>query len=477
MPTTATTGVTDVPTETVDAWGMNTSSKSPVIRPRSVDELRTALMQARKHGSCAGLRGAGCSYGDASLNSDGLVLDFTGMREILAFDPETGVLDAEPGVTIEQVWRHALPHGWWPPVVPGTMYPTLGGCAAMNIHGKNNFQAGTIGRHIREFDLILADGSMRTCSRDLEPELFRAAIGGFGMLGVFTRISLQLRRVSSGDLWVQPITRPNLTELVAYFEDHWEASDYLVGWIDGFGGGRGVIHQAWYLNPDEDEATKRTLTEEHQDLPARLFKVIPRSWLWWGLWCFFHRPGMRLVNAIKYWLGRRSAKHLRRHRQALVGFSFLLDYLPGWKHAYKPGSFIQYQTFVPKENAVAVFEAQLRLAKEHGVQPFLGVLKKHLPDPFLMTHAVDGYSLALDFPLARDGKDRMWRLARAMDDVVLEGGGRFYLAKDSTMTPEVFEAAYPDEALRRFRDLKRELDPASLFQTDLSRRLLTPSTR
>ena len=459
--------------ESFEAWGMNARCSAPVFRPGTVDELRDALRAAGDAGTAAGLRGAGCSYGDASLTTDGCIVDFRRWNHILSFDKQSGILVAEPGVTIEQVWREALPHGWWPPVVPGTMFPTLGGCLAMNIHGKNNFQAGTIGRHVRSFDLMLADGTVETCSEDTNQALFRAAIGGFGMLGAFTRIELQLKRVHSGDLEVQAHSCANLGEMVAHFEEQSESCDYLVGWVDAFGGGRGLVHQASYPKRGAVANPAETLEPSHQDLPPRFFGIIPRSWIWWGLWCFFHKPGMRLVNALKYRLGRSHAGRSPYH-QSLVGFSFLLDYVPRWKYAYKPGAFIQYQTFVPKENAVATFEAQLRLCKEHGIVPFLGVLKKHLPDPFLMTHAVDGYSLALDLPLPRGGRERLWRLAHAMDDVVIGAGGRFYLAKDSTLTAEGFQAAYPPENLARFLELKRELDPERLFQTDLSRRLLTP---
>jgi FAD/FMN-containing dehydrogenase len=459
--------------EDFEAWGMNARCSAPASHPRTVGELNGALTAARNAGTSAGLRGAGCSYGDAALNTDGSIIDFRDWNRILSFDEQTGVMVAEPGVTIGQVWQEALPHGWWPPVVPGTMFPTLGGCLAMNIHGKNNFQAGTIGRHVRSFDLMLADGTVKTCSKGANEELFHAAIGSFGMLGAFTRIELQLKQVHSGNLEVQGAACADLTEMIAHFEEHWETCDYLVGWIDAFGGGRGLIHQAWYPGQGVDTNTAATLQRSHQELPPRLFGFIPRSWMWCGMWCFLHKPGMRFVNAIKYRLGRRQANRAR-HRQSLVGFSFLLDYVPHWKYAYKPGSFIQYQVFVPKRNAVATFEAQLRLCKEHGIIPFLGVLKKHLPDPFLMTHAVDGYSLALDLPLARGGRNRLWKLAHAMDEVVLDAGGRFYLAKDSTLTSEGFKTAYPAENLSRFLELKRELDPDDLFQTDLSRRLLEP---
>ena len=79
------------------------------------------------------------------------------MKRILAWDPQTGLISVEPGVTIQQLWQYTIEDGWWPNVVSGTMFPTLGGAAAMNIHGKNNWKVGPIGDHIQEFEIIAAD--------------------------------------------------------------------------------------------------------------------------------------------------------------------------------------------------------------------------------------------------------------------------------------------------------------------------------
>ena len=457
--------------ERVDAWGMHLRTDVPVLRPASIEELGEALSKVRKSQLTAGLRGAGCSYGDASLNARGVTIDFTKMARILEFEEATGVIDVEPGVTIEQLWKTGLPHGFWPPVVPGTMFPTLGGCAGMNIHGKNNFRAGTIGRHILEFDLMLADGSVMTCSRDSNEDVFFAAIGGFGMLGAFTRIRLQLKRVTSGDLLVQPLSSKSLEQMLEQIESHTSDSDYLVGWVDVLGGGRGLIHRATYCHQEDEQARQKSFTQEHQQLPNRLFWLIPKGWLWPGLKAFFSKPGMRLVNSVKYHMGKR---HSRKpaHRQSLVGFSFLLDYVPRWKWAYKPHGLVQYQAFVPKESAAEVYRRQIEIARRHRILPFLGVLKRHQPEEFLLTHAVDGFSLALDFPIPRGNRDRLLAMVREMDDVVLAGGGRFYFAKDSFLDRSTVARTWPTEELARFRALKSRLDPGNLFQTDLSRRVL-----
>ena len=104
-----------------------------------------------------------------------------------------------------------------------------------------------------------------------------------------------------------------------------------------------------------------------------------------------------------------------------------------------------------------------------------GVLKRHRPDDFLMTHAVDGWSLALDFAVRPRTRTRLWSLARELAGLVLAAGGRFYPAKDSTLDRETYEASLGPERLARFRALKAACDPTGLLETELSKRLLGPA--
>src|SRR5579863_8106968 len=172
----------------LEGYGMRSRARCDVVYPISAEQMAAAFAMARRTGRSVGLRGSGCSYGDAALNSDQLVLDCSRMNRILAWDPSTGELTVEPGVTIEQVWRATLAEGWWPPVVPGTMAVSIGGAAAANIHGKNQWRDGSFGEHIVRFELLLPSGERVTCSREQHHDLYDAAIGGWGLLGAFTSL-------------------------------------------------------------------------------------------------------------------------------------------------------------------------------------------------------------------------------------------------------------------------------------------------
>ncbi len=460
--------------EYVEGWGMAVGAPGRVLRPRGLEELRAAFGAARRAGANLGLRGGGCSYGDASVNRRGWTLDVSRWDRVLDFDSKEGVAELEPGVTIAKLWRTILPLGFWPKVVSGTMFPTAAGAAAMNIHGKNNYAVGTFGDALREFDLMLADGQVVTCSRERESDLFHAAIGGFGMLGSFTRLVLETKRVHSGELEVRAVATRDLAEMMAVFEARKASADYLVGWIDCFGRGeglgRGLIHEARYLAPGEDPHPERTLALEHQELPARILGVFPKSEVWRLLAPFCNDRGMALMNATKVLAGRLEARR-KPYRQSHAGFAFLLDYVPNWKWAYGKGGLIQYQSFVPKETAHEVYSELLRHCHWKGIVPYLGVFKRHRPDPFWLTHAVDGWSFAMDFKVSAANRERLWKHCAELSEIVLAGGGRFYFAKDLVLGPEHVRRMFDAERLEAFLDLKRRLDPQGMFQTDLWRRL------
>lgn len=457
---------------------MAVGAESRCFVPRTIEGIQGAFEQARREGRSLGLRGGGNSYGDASVNGDGHVLDIRAMNRILDWNPGTGVADLEPGVTIEQLWKHILPDGWWPRVVSGTMFPTVAGAAAMNIHGKNNFAVGTFGDAVLDFDLVAPNGDQLRCSREENPDVFHAAIGGFGMLGSFSRIRLQTKKVHSGNVRVTAIATHHIHDMMDWMEAHRDDSDYLVGWVDCFGSGdqlgRGLIHQAHYLEPGDDPDPAATLALDHQELPANILGLFPKEQVWRVLRLLCNDPGMRALNAAKFVAGRLEGMR-DPYLQSHAGFSFLLDYVPNWKWAYgrKSGQegLIQYQVFLPKETARETYAEILRSCQEARLVPYLGVFKRHRPDPFWLTHAVDGWSFAMDFRVHPGNRERLWKHCHGLTDRVLDAGGRFYFAKDLLVRPGDAQRFFPKDRLDAFFELKQHLDPQGLLQTNLSRRV------
>ncbi len=454
----------------LDNFGHSLRAPAYCFHPSGTEEIYGIFELAKQHGLTVALRGAGRSYNDAALNGGGIVLDLQPLNRILEWDPGSGRVRAEAGVTLQQLWQHILPDGWWLPVVSGTMFTTLGGCLGMNIHGKNNFRMGPIGEHVIEFTALLPTGAEVICTPRKNGDLFRAMIGGLGMLGVFTSITMQMKRVHSGLLEVKAWNVPGLDAQLSALLEGAPQHDYIVGWLDATAGGmslgRGQIHAADYLHEGDSHEAQKTLQVAFQRLPDKFIGALPKTLLHYFMAPFFNNIGMWGVNTAKYMTGRK-----KTYRQSHAAFHFLLDYIPDWENAYGRGGLIQYQSFLPRETALEAWCGLLHLSRRRGLPAFLGVTKRHRPDDFLLSHAVDGFSLALDFKVTDINRHHLAEMFRDFDQIVLGAGGRFYFAKDSEIMPETARRFLGEETIRKFRALKQRCDPDGLLESDLYRRV------
>jgi FAD/FMN-containing dehydrogenase len=451
----------------LENFGHSLKAPSYRIQAKTTDQIYETFQLAKKEGLTVSTRGGGRSYNDAALNGGGIMLDMSAMNNIIEWDSASGVVRCEPGVTLQKLWEKVLPDGWWPPVVSGTMFTTLGGCLSANIHGKNNFRMGPIGEHVLEFTAVLPTGAEITCTPKKNGDLFHAMISGLGMLGVFSSITLQMKKMYSGLIEVNAWPAHNLKEHLSLIEENAPTYDYIVGWLDTITIGHGQIHAANYLHEGEDPNPQKTMRLENQNLPSRLFGVIPKSILHYFMTPFVNNLGWWAVNTAKYMVS------LRKHtfRQPHAAFHFLLDYVPDWERAVGRSGLIQYQSFLPKETALQAWTEMLSLAKKQGCPSYLGVTKRHRPDKFLLTHAVDGFSLAMDFKITDRNRAKLHKILQEYDRIVIENGGRFYFAKNSETSSETARAFLGEETIAKYKKLKKRCDPNGLLESDLYRRI------
>ncbi len=460
--------------ERTDGWGQVAKALNYVYRPTTVAGIQRVLKLARETGRSVGLRGGGISYGDASINAENILLDLSRMTRILDWNPDTGIIDVEAGVTMRDLWRYIVGDGWWPSVVPGTMFGTIGGSLAMNVHGKNHWNAGTLGDYTLEFDAVLPNGDVITCMPDETPDLFHSIISGFGMFAIITRAKLQMKRIESGRLRTTSRSADNLQSLLALMDEHKDQSDYLVGWVDCFAKGkklgRGQVDASNALTQAEDPRAEQTLRLAFQDVPDTIAGIIPKSILWRFARYATNNFGIRWLNFAKFRAGK--LQHGNRNLNSYAAANFMLDYVPHWKKAYLPGGLLQHQCFLPFETAELAIRKMLQLCQRRGYPSYLGVIKRHpADDKFLMAYSLDGYSLAMDFRVTKRNKAALQQLMYDLDEIVIDAGGRFYLAKDAHLYPVALAQSLGAARMERLAALKHEYDPNNLLQTNLSRRL------
>ncbi|KFE36311.1 FAD-binding oxidoreductase [Thioclava atlantica] len=437
----------------LSGWGRYPVLEARVHAPRSVEALQALV---RSEPSVIA-RGNGRAYGDSAINP-AATLDMRHLDRMIAFDAGTGQVVAEAGVLLGDVIASFLPRGWFPMVTPGTKFVTLGGAIAADVHGKNHHRDGSFRECVDWIDLIGAEGEIRRCSREQNRALFEHTIGGMGLTGIIARAAIRLRPVESGWIRQTTIPAPNLRAAIATFEESQDAT-YSVAWIDCLGRGETLGRSLVMLG---EHATRADLSPVQARRPfetgAKRKRSVPFDFPSFTL----NRLSVTAFNKLYYWQGARKAG------VEIVdwdSYFYPLDAILGWNRIYGRKGFAQFQCVLPLAEAERGLSALLEEIAETGAGSFLAVLKRFGAQESPFSFPMEGYTLALDFPITRKTLALMERL----DQITIDFGGRFYLAKDSRMTAATFRASEP-----RLRDFRTQLDAqgaARHFRSAQSERL------
>lgn len=446
-------GGADRPTR-LTGWGRTAPSLARVRRPLTDEHVREQLRSAGPRGALP--RGLGRSYGDAAQNAGGTVLDTANLKGVRAADLETGVVTVGAGTSVGDMIEWFLPHGWFPPVVPGTRHVTVGGAVASDIHGKNHHADGSWGRHVERLTLATPHADL-TVGPDDRPEVFWATVGGMGLTGVVLDATVELRPVETSSILAEDQRTHDFDATLQLLAEDDHRHTYSVAWVDcsaPAARGRSVVSRGEHARC-EDLSGGGTRAGGGGD-PA--LTGIPE---WWS-WRVLNRGLLRAFNEAWYRLAPATP---RTNTVSLGRFFFPLDAVDGWNRLYGSAGFLQYQFVVPFGR-----EDVLRAIVEESTSRtvvYLAVLKRFGPGtPGMLSFPIPGWTLAMDIPV---GAPDLADLLDRWDEHVATAGGRLYLAKDSRTRAATIAAMYPE--LSHWRRIRSELDPDLTLRSDLSRRV------
>ncbi|MFN2451965.1 MAG: FAD-binding protein [Candidatus Dormibacteria bacterium] len=437
-------------------WGRTAPTAAALMHPRGRAEVARLLADASPRGLIA--RGLGRAYGDAAQNGGGTVVS-TARLDGAGSPGAEGFVTVGAGAGLDALMQRFVPLGWTVPVSPGTRFVTVGGAIAADIHGKNHHRDGTFGAHVSSLRLETPTGP-REVGATQDPELFWATIGGMGLTGVITEVTLRLHRVSSAWMRVDTDRADSLDDLLARMSGSDDAYRYSVAWLDSLAAGRrlgrGVLTRGDVASADEVPASQR----------ASALRFAPVSRLVAPPWVPDHLLNPLSVRAFNEAWFRRSPRRQRGRVMPFASFFHPLDGIRGWNRLYGASGFVQYQFVVPL-GAEAALRAVLQRLADARVPSFLTVLKRFGPaNSAPLSFPLAGWTLALDIPARVHG---LGALLDTLDEVVAVAGGRVYLAKDSRLRPDVLSAMYP--RLAEWRAARDAVDPDRVLQSDLNRRL------
>ena len=430
-----------------NGWGRYPKIQAKLVEPIDSFTIKGLLKECAGKGQLIA-QGARRSYGDSCLAEN--IVGSRFLDNFISFDRNNGTIACGAGVTLDQILEISVPAGWFLPVLPGTRFVTAGGAIASDVHGKNHHTDGCFSSFVNSITLMLASGEIVQCGSGMNDALFHATCGGMGLTGIILQASLKLERISSAFIEQRTEIAGNLDEILELF-DKYADSKYSVAWIDclarGSKLGRSVLLTGEHTTRGDLVNWDRTKVSAPSRSPGFLI----------------NRHSMKLFNNVYYALQKSGRRDNILHYR---DYFFPLDWIRHWNRLYGKAGFIQYQFVVPQASAKESLTAVLREISSQGKGSFLSVLKKMgAENNNYLSFPMAGYTLALDFKV----EDSLFPLLDRLDQIVMDGGGRVYLAKDARMKESMFKQTYP--RWQQFCQVRQDVDPTSLFGSLQSRRL------
>jgi decaprenylphospho-beta-D-ribofuranose 2-oxidase len=445
----------------LSGWGRTAWTVADLFHTNDVHEMQGIIDGSGPRGIIA--RGLGRSYGAAAQNAGGNVIEITAEGDpngIDAFlDSATGELDVASSVSLDSILRMSVPRGWFVPVTPGTRFVTVGGAIASDVHGKNHHFDGSFGQHVSSITLMLATGEIVEMTPQSHPEWFWATVGGMGLTGIILRAKVRMLRIESSRVRVETERLVNFDAVCEAMSSDGADNDYRysVCWIDllatGSSMGRGVLTRG------EHASVADVKDDDVLAYDPRL-KVPAPGWVPNGL---LNKWSIKAFNEVWY---RKAPATRHVSIESIPQFFHPLDGVHQWNRLYGKQGFIQYQFIVPLDR-IDVLRAVIETFSSAGVASFLAVLKRMGAQNLApMSFPTEGWTLTLDMAAGIKG---LPELLAKVDNMVLDAGGRHYLAKDSHVSPIAVRRGYP--RLDEWMQTRNSMDPHGLWRSDLARRL------
>jgi FAD/FMN-containing dehydrogenase len=440
---------------------LNRTRVRELLEPRAGDELAEIVRSASQRGLPISVSGCRHSMGGQQFGTDSLCIDTRRLDGVISFDQERGLIEVEAGIQWPKLIRAYLgaqadrANQWGiAQKQTGADTFTLGGSLSSNVHGRGLAMKPLIS-NIQSFTLINADGKSIRCSRDENHELFRVAIGGYGLFGLIDRVTLRLvprkklRRVveiiRADDLpkrFEERIAQKFLYGDFQFSVDE-KSADFLQ---------RGVFSCYEPIDQDEPISAKKELRDADWLELLRLAYTDREK-------AFKHYSNYYLsTNGQTYWSDT----------------SQLSAYLPNYAEKIRDliggdeSSLIITEIYVPRGDLPDFLAQAAKLLRSNRTTVIYGTIRLiEKDDESFLGWAKEPYACIIFNLLTlhtSTGIEASARSFRGLIDLAIARGGSYYLTYHKFAKPEQVMACYPQ--FKQFLDLKRKYDPVERFQSD-----------
>ena len=427
-----------------------------VASPTDIVHLQALVRMAARRGWKVSISGKRHSQGGQSFGDTTLQLDMLRYNRVLDLDTLDRVITVQSGATWKTVLEAANAHRLSVRVMQNSNIFTVGGSMSVNAHGPDP-REGTIFGTVRAFRILCADGIIREANRTLNPDLFRLAIGGYGLFGVILDVDIEL---AGNAVYRRQTDVMNVSEYPAWFARHVRGNKAM------------GIHYAW-LSIDPRSLLRETYSMSYAEVRpgadsiaslrvchdfglSRFLFGLSRRWDW--------AKGLRWT--LQKWVGQPGVAALCTRNDVLSPNIDFLEY-----RASTDADILQ-EYFVPAERLLPFLDGMRRVCRLRRVN-LLSATIRYLPAserPYLSyQRRGDSFGVVIYANVRRDqaGKAAAAVWTRELVDVALQQHGSYYLVYQLMPTREQLRHSYPE--FDSFVDLKRKYDPGERFSSTFYR--------
>lgn len=380
----------------------------------------------------------------------GLHLDMRNMNKLLSLDTRLKVARVEAGMR----WRDLQDVLDQVDLSVKSMQSysnfTVGGAVSVNAHGRY-VDTGPVGSTVRALKLVMADGAVIDASRSLNSELFRAAIGGYGAVGIITEVELDL----ADNVRIERVVKPvKLQDYPAHFAALMRAADV-------------VFHNADLSPPYFDapvsiswRKTTLPLTEKKRLVPRGASYELNQN----VIFLMTELPMAELlIKPVAHPLRHAGSKVKWRNHEASLDVAELEP------DSRAQSTYVLQEYFIPVRHFEQYVKEMASTIRAFNAK-VLNVSVRHAmadPVPLLPWAKEEVFSFVVYYKQATSAtaQDRTAQWTRAMIDTALRHDGRYYLPYQLHATRQQFERAYPEA--QALREVKRKADPSGKLSNEL----------
>jgi FAD/FMN-containing dehydrogenase len=448
--------MTQSPNVVNDITGQNAVTVWAIVTPRNTAEVIESL---RRSNGPVSIGGGRLSMGGQCASPMSLHLDMRHMNQVLGFSPAEKTIRVQAGARWRDIQRFIDPHGLAVKIMQGYANFTVGGALSVNCHGRS-VGVGPVIESVRNIRLVLADASVVDCSREAHRELFFAAIGGYGSVGVITEAELDLadnRRV------MRLAAKLGAAAYLRHFKDKIRNDQHA------------VFHNA-DLYPPEFTCVRSVTWVETERAPTEPWPLHESDAVYplhrYLAWAITDTPlgewrREYLIDPLVY---RKKIVHWRNYEASYD----VAELEPATReHA----SYVLQEYFVPAERFEAFVPKMAEILRRHRIHRINVSVRHAQADPGTLLAWARGETFAfVIYYKQRSGDDARSPIAvwtRELIDAAISVGGAYYLPYQPHATPEQFHAAYP--RARELFALKAQVDPQFRWRNVLWDRYYAPT--